>query len=147
MLCVCVCVSELHHVLMSTSHIFTRIDSLPPPARAHAQLSWVRTARTDKGVHAAANVISFKVMLPPGVTLEEARTSLNAALPPAVRVHGLVRTGAPAGIVFELHVPARSCVGHPLFSRASVCVCVCVCPCVCLCVCVRAVVELACCGM
>ncbi len=57
-----------------------------------AQLQYIRCARTDKGVHAAANVISLNIMLQPGMDLEAARERMNLSLPPTIRVHAFIRT-------------------------------------------------------
>ncbi|KAG8471148.1 hypothetical protein KFE25_009569 [Diacronema lutheri] len=49
-------------------------------------LWWCRCARTDKGVHALANVLSFKCVLPHDECVDGVATTLNAHLPPTVRV-------------------------------------------------------------
>lgn len=50
--------------------------------------SLVRCARTDKGVHAAGNVISLKLIVEDPKTVE----NINAHLPPQIRVWGFERT-------------------------------------------------------
>ena len=50
--------------------------------------SLARCARTDKGVHAAGNVISLKLIVEESDVLEK----INAALPPQIRVWGIQRT-------------------------------------------------------
>ncbi|KAF3020309.1 tRNA pseudouridine synthase 1 [Neopestalotiopsis sp. 37M] len=50
--------------------------------------SLVRTARTDKGVHAAGNVISLKLIIEDPDILQK----INDALPPQIRVWGIQRT-------------------------------------------------------
>lgn len=50
--------------------------------------SLVRCARTDKGVHAAGNVISLKLIVEDDDVVEK----INAALPPQIRVWGIQRT-------------------------------------------------------
>lgn len=59
--------------------------------QARPKLDWTRSARTDKGVHAAANMIGAKLMEPAegfGVAAER----LNAFLPPNMRVYKVQRT-------------------------------------------------------
>ena len=50
--------------------------------------SLVRCARTDKGVHAAGNVISLKLI----VEDADIVSKINAALPPQIRIWGIQRT-------------------------------------------------------
>ncbi|KAK6205913.1 hypothetical protein LQW54_008105 [Pestalotiopsis sp. IQ-011] len=50
--------------------------------------SLVRTARTDKGVHAAGNVISLKLIIEDPDIMKK----INDALPPQIRVWGIQRT-------------------------------------------------------
>jgi tRNA pseudouridine38-40 synthase len=50
--------------------------------------SLVRTARTDKGVHAAGNVLSLKLIIEDPDILKK----INDALPPQIRVWGIQRT-------------------------------------------------------
>ncbi|RDW59689.1 pseudouridine synthase-2 [Coleophoma cylindrospora] len=50
--------------------------------------SLVRCARTDKGVHAAGNVISLKLIVEDPKTVE----NINAHLPPQIRIWGFERT-------------------------------------------------------
>lgn len=52
--------------------------------------SLVRCARTDKGVHAAGNVISLKLIIEDPEIVQK----INAALPPQIRVWGIERTNA-----------------------------------------------------
>ncbi|KFX98853.1 hypothetical protein V497_01752 [Pseudogymnoascus sp. VKM F-4516 (FW-969)] len=52
--------------------------------------SLVRCARTDKGVHAAGNVISLKLIIDEEGIVEK----INAALPAQIRVWGIERTNA-----------------------------------------------------
>jgi len=54
------------------------------------KVTWVRACRTDKGVHAAINVVSLKMILePPGIV-----ERLNSNLPPSIRVFRVCRTSA-----------------------------------------------------
>lgn len=55
------------------------------------QHGWSRTARTDKGVHAAAQVVGVKLRIEPGHE-EEAVNTVNAELPPIIRVFQIQRT-------------------------------------------------------
>ncbi|ORX45882.1 tRNA pseudouridine synthase [Hesseltinella vesiculosa] len=48
------------------------------------KVQWGRTARTDKGVHAAGNIVSFKMQLP--LTGKELVDSINEHLPEQIRV-------------------------------------------------------------
>ncbi|KAI8889958.1 pseudouridine synthase [Backusella circina FSU 941] len=50
---------------------------------------WMRAARTDKGVHAAGNVISLKMQLPEDYDIIE---RINSFLPDQLRVWGYVQT-------------------------------------------------------
>lgn len=52
------------------------------------KVSLVRCARTDKGVHAAGNVISLKLIIED----EDVLTKINDALPTQIRVWGIERT-------------------------------------------------------
>ncbi|KAJ0335239.1 hypothetical protein COL922a_009504 [Colletotrichum nupharicola] len=54
----------------------------------HKKSSLVRCARTDKGVHAAGNVISLKLI----IENEDVVEKINAALPEQIRVWGIQRT-------------------------------------------------------
>ncbi|KAF6831558.1 tRNA pseudouridine synthase [Colletotrichum musicola] len=54
----------------------------------HKKSSLVRCARTDKGVHAAGNVISLKLIIED----EDVVDKINAALPEQIRVWGIQRT-------------------------------------------------------
>lgn len=53
------------------------------PKKVH----WVRTARTDKGVHAAGNVVSLKMQFP--YSDEIMLTKINEHLPEQIRVWGI----------------------------------------------------------
>ncbi|KAL0480454.1 tRNA pseudouridine synthase A, mitochondrial [Acrasis kona] len=50
------------------------------------KVSWHRTSRTDKGVHACINVISLKMMADPGIV-----DRINSELPEDIRVYGYKR--------------------------------------------------------
>jgi tRNA pseudouridine38-40 synthase len=52
------------------------------------KVSLVRCARTDKGVHAAGNVLSLKMI----VEDDDIVDKINAALPPQIRIWGIQRT-------------------------------------------------------
>lgn len=56
------------------------------------QVQWNRAARTDKGVHAAGQVISFKALLPVAGGEAELVAATNAKCPPDMRVIEIVRT-------------------------------------------------------
>ncbi len=56
------------------------------------KIAWSRAARTDKGVHAAANVVAFKLLLGAEETFEDVRARLNAALPTQIRVLNIARS-------------------------------------------------------
>lgn len=49
--------------------------------------AWMRAARTDKGVHAAGNLISLKMQIPEDYDVVE---RINSFLPPQIRVWGYV---------------------------------------------------------
>ncbi|KAF9186336.1 tRNA pseudouridine synthase 1 [Haplosporangium sp. Z 767] len=52
------------------------------------KISMMRSARTDKGVHAAGNVVSLKMI----VDVEDIIGKINACLPEQIRLFGYVRT-------------------------------------------------------
>jgi tRNA pseudouridine(38-40) synthase len=52
--------------------------------RFSPQIAWNRAARTDKGVHAAGQVVSFRMHLPPGSEAELIE-KINARCPPDLR--------------------------------------------------------------
>mmetsp|Transcript_23549 Transcript_23549/g.69957 ORF Transcript_23549/g.69957 Transcript_23549/m.69957 type:complete len:629 (+) Transcript_23549:3303-5189(+) len=70
---------ELHQALATAG----AVPSSEPAA--FVQMHWARTARTDKGVSAAANVVSF-IPSPPVERPEQLVAAANAALPPSVRL-------------------------------------------------------------
>lgn len=49
--------------------------------------AWMRAARTDKGVHAAGNLLSLKMQIPEDYDVVE---RINSFLPPQIRVWGYV---------------------------------------------------------
>ena len=84
-----------------------------------AKVGWNRAARTDKGVHAAGNVVSLNLVLAPGDSADALRERANAALAPDVRVLDIVRvtkqfnsknlcSGRRYGYVLPTFVLARS---------------------------------------
>ncbi|KAF9296980.1 tRNA pseudouridine synthase 1 [Linnemannia elongata] len=52
------------------------------------KVSMMRSARTDKGVHAAGNVVSLKMI----VDMDDVISKINACLPEQIRLFGYVRT-------------------------------------------------------
>jgi tRNA pseudouridine38-40 synthase len=66
-----------------------------PPVRvclmAPLQVEWNRAARTDKGVHAAAQVVSLKVVMPPGGE-KELVERLSQLLPSDIACVDVIRT-------------------------------------------------------
>ena len=54
------------------------------------KVSWTRTARTDKGVHAVSNCVALKLKMPLN-TEENLRNNMNKFLPNDVRVHRVQR--------------------------------------------------------
>ncbi|KAI9302048.1 pseudouridine synthase [Cunninghamella echinulata] len=52
------------------------------------KVHWVRAARTDKGVHAAGNVISLKIQFPKSP--QEMLEAINQELPEKIRIWGMV---------------------------------------------------------
>lgn len=52
------------------------------------KIGWARTARTDKGVHAAGNVVCFKMLMKENII-----EKINEQLPPAIRVMKYLRVG------------------------------------------------------
>jgi tRNA pseudouridine38-40 synthase len=76
----------------------------------------VRCARTDKGVHAAGNLISLKLIIEDADVVEK----INSNLPPEIRVWGIVRTtngfncyGACDSRMYEYLIPTH-CFLPPL---------------------------------
>ncbi|KAI8081436.1 tRNA:pseudouridine synthase, introduces pseudouridines at positions 26-28, 34-36, 65, and 67 of tRNA [Halteromyces radiatus] len=59
-------------------------DNSDDPKKVH----WVRTARTDKGVHAAGNVVSAKLQFPQSD--QDMLSAINQQLPDQIRVFGFV---------------------------------------------------------
>ena len=53
--------------------------------------SWSTSGRTDKGVHACAQVVSCKIELAPDQTMDQVREELNQVLPPHFRVLDAMR--------------------------------------------------------
>lgn len=57
------------------------------------KVNFQRAARTDRGVHAAGNVVSFKMIMSlPEKTEADMLAAINAALPPQIRVWEFIRT-------------------------------------------------------
>jgi len=56
------------------------------------RMDWTRAARTDKGVHAAAQVVGLKLREPLNEDYESVVNDLNALLPPTIRVFDVRRT-------------------------------------------------------
>ena len=54
--------------------------------------SWSTSGRTDKGVHAAAQVCSAKIQMLPDQTMDDVREVINQHLPPEFRVLDVVKT-------------------------------------------------------
>jgi tRNA pseudouridine38-40 synthase len=76
----------------------------------------IRCARTDKGVHAAGNLISLKLIIED----EDVEEKINSNLPPEIRVWGIVRTtngfncyGACDSRMYEYLIPTH-CFLPPL---------------------------------
>jgi len=53
--------------------------------------SWSNSARTDKGVHALAQVISCKLEIPVGMTLNDVRVGINEYLPKDIKVLDIIK--------------------------------------------------------
>ena len=70
-----------------------RAEYIPPsaPGDLH-KYSWQRASRTDKGVHAARNVLSVRLRAPKDLADETIVTRLNAELPEDVRVFACTPT-------------------------------------------------------
>jgi len=58
-----------------------------------SKFGWSRAARTDRGVSAVGQVVSLRLLMPAGADEEaaDAAASINAALPPAIRILGSAR--------------------------------------------------------
>jgi tRNA pseudouridine38-40 synthase len=56
-----------------------------------SKYGWSTSGRTDKGVHAAAQVVSAKIELAPDQTMDHVRESLNDKLPEDIRVLDVVK--------------------------------------------------------
>ena len=68
---------------LSVSGAVSSDNSMDP-----VKIGFSRSARTDKGVHASGQVVTFKMILQDPEIIEK----INAALPPQIRVWGYVRT-------------------------------------------------------
>ncbi|KAI9472349.1 MAG: pseudouridine synthase [Benjaminiella poitrasii] len=75
---------ELFSVLCKANAISK--DNATDPKKS----AWMRAARTDKGVHAAGNIISFKMQIMPDLTPAEIVKGINDLLPAQIRVWGFV---------------------------------------------------------
>lgn len=64
----------------------------------HSQIGFSRACRTDKGVHAAANLVALKLQVPAEEMTEQnfapSIQRINAELPNDIRVHGMVKVTA-----------------------------------------------------
>jgi tRNA pseudouridine38-40 synthase len=56
-----------------------------------SKYGWSTSGRTDKGVHAAAQVVSAKIELVPNQTMDQVREQLNEKLPADIRVLDIVK--------------------------------------------------------
>jgi tRNA pseudouridine38-40 synthase len=56
-----------------------------------SKYGWSTSGRTDKGVHACAQVVSAKIELAPDQTMDQAREALNDKLPEDIRVLDVVK--------------------------------------------------------
>jgi tRNA pseudouridine38-40 synthase len=70
-----------------------RVGYLPPtsPNELHRH-GWQRASRTDKGVHAARNVLGIRLCVAEDVTDDTIVTTLNQELPSVIRILGVLRT-------------------------------------------------------
>jgi len=57
-----------------------------------SKYGWSTSGRTDKGVHACAQVCSAKILVLPSQTMDEIRQEINAKLPPDFQCLDVVRT-------------------------------------------------------
>jgi tRNA pseudouridine38-40 synthase len=65
---------------------------LPSNAATPLRVAINRAGRTDKGVSAARNVVSLRLMVSDKVTLESVKDLLNLHLPKGIRVWGVIKT-------------------------------------------------------
>ena len=78
------------------SALFSSLCTVGAVSSANAdsitKIGFMRSCRTDKGVHAAAQLVSFKCILPSdlGISEEEFLVRLNESLPQSIRVFGFV---------------------------------------------------------
>ena len=56
-----------------------------------SKYGWSTSGRTDKGVHAAAQVVSAKIEIAPDQTMDDVREALNNKLPEDIRVLDVVK--------------------------------------------------------
>jgi len=56
-----------------------------------SKYSWSNSARTDKGVHALAQVVSCKIEIPLGMTLNDVRKGINQYLPNDIKVLDIIK--------------------------------------------------------
>lgn len=78
-------IEQLLLTALHRSELITESTSLSLP-----RIGWMRAARTDKGVSAAAQCVSVKLQIPQG-SLSDAVTTINRHLPQDVQVFGLLR--------------------------------------------------------
>lgn len=71
------------------------------------KVAWSRAARTDKGVHAAGNVIALKMMFDGS---EEMIQRVNSFLPPTLRVVSIFRSGVGFSFISALLFILYCCV-------------------------------------
>jgi tRNA pseudouridine38-40 synthase len=68
---------------LSVSGAVSADNSMDP-----VKIGFSRSARTDKGVHASGQIVTFKMILDDPDIIQK----INAALPPQIRVWGYVKT-------------------------------------------------------
>ena len=76
------------------------------------QINWMRCARTDKGVHAAGNLLSLKMQIPGDYDVIE---RANSFLPEQIRIWGNQRKKKTISLV-ELIFLDRLCSRHRFLS-------------------------------
>lgn len=92
----------------------------PPPPPSGEQIHWMRAARTDKGVSAVGQVVSFKMVMEPEGMLER----INAALPSQVGAQKKEEKGRAAQSGEHCSVGPECCEGKVVVAvGASRCHC------------------------
>lgn len=76
--------STLWNAIVDTNKLISKDNSQDPK-----KVGWMRSCRTDKGVHAAGQVVSCKILWNDKATRESIRESINEQLPKEIKIFGV----------------------------------------------------------